>query len=521
MSWLKKLLRISDKTENKRNASDPRTAGLFDACMEKKTKHVVVASEIGTYAVSPFAVHCRHFVDESEMDPDDPYMEQLSEHGNQHEDDVHEHRYPDAKPAVFDTPEDGFMQSIDGMVNGTVALLGYDLFYLPLGLKGKPDVLEKAQGKSDFGDYHYIVKEIKLARNIKKSHILQAAFYNLMIGKIQGYVPDTFYLINMDEEEFGFKFADYENELMAAIDGVNAIRDGSVPSPVYGSGPYPWRTYSDKKAMESRDISLVSGIGSEKRKALEGRGLTTIDDLAGCDVSDLVSMKGIGKKTATSYMLSAKAMVSGKPVRKSQDRLVLPNTETEIFLDLEGLDILNAISGSEQEKPQTDYLIGVLVRSNGKERYIGFVAHDADSEEKMLLEFLDFVKNQKDYAIYHWHHYERTHLSKMMDLYGIEESVRDLVLSESVMFDLHKISTALYAFPVPGTSIKTIAKWMGFEWKHQDVGAMSSIILYQQYARNNKANRDKLEMVLDYNRDDCKATVIIKDWLVRQEVAGQ
>ena len=512
---------MPDKTRYKKSAADPRSASLFNTCMEEKTKHVVVASEVGAYTASPFAVHCRHFVDKTEMDPDDPYMEQLSEHGNQHEDNVHEHRYPDAKPAVFDTPEDGFKQSIYGMVNGAGTLLGCPLFYLPLGMHGAPDILERANGKSDFGDYHYIVKEIKLAKNIKKPHILQAAFYNLMIGKIQGYVPDTFYMINMDEEEFEFEFANYEDELVSAIEGINAILDGKVPSPVYGSCPYPWRTYCDRKAMESRDVSLVSGIGSEKRKVLEGRGLTTIDDMAVCGISDLMSMKGIGKKTATSYVLSAKSMVSGKPIRKTQDRLVLPNAKTEIFLDLEGLDILNAISGNEQKKPQTDYLIGVLVRSNGKEKYIGFVAHDAGGEEKMLLEFIDFVKKQKNYAIYHWHHYERTHLSKMMELYGIEEEVRDLVLSESVMFDLHKISTALYAFPVPGTSIKTIAKWMGFEWKHQDVGAMSSIILYQQYARDNKANRDKLEMVLDYNRDDCKATAIIKDWLVRQEVSGQ
>ena len=306
MSWLKRLLIMPGKANGKKSATDPRSTGLFDTCMEEKTKHVVVASEVGTYTVSPFAVHCRHFVEISEMDPNDPYMEQLSEHGSQHEDDVHEHKYPDAEISTFDTPEDGFKQSIDGMLNGDDTLLGCPLFYLPLGLKGELDVLEKTTGKSDFGDYHYIVKEIKLAKNIKKSHILQAAFYNLMIGKIQGHVPDTFYVINMDEEEFEFEFANYEDELVSAIEGINAILDGKVPSPVYGACPYPWRKYCDRKAMESRDVSLVSGIGSEKRKALEGRGLTTIDDMAVCGISDLMSMKGIGKKTATSYVLSAR-----------------------------------------------------------------------------------------------------------------------------------------------------------------------------------------------------------------------
>ena len=538
MSWLRMLFKMLGITRlhrgtagtpaDKRQAAgkvgrqyDSRVDGLFEKCMNKETEHVIVATDVGSYSVSPFALYCKHFVDDVEQDPADPYMVQLAEHGNQHEHEVHEQQYPEAKPVEFETPEGGFKYGISGMTAGMETLLGCPLFFLPMGIRGNPDVLQKVDGKSDLGPYHYVVKEIKLAKNLKKSHILQAACYNLMVGKIQGHVPETFYLINMDQEEFRFEFADYEDELMSAIGGINAILDGSVPSPVYGSCPYPWKTYCDRKAMESRDISLVSGIGPEKRKALEMRGLTTIDGLAGCSIPDLTAMKGIGNKTAMGYIISAKSMVSGKPVRKSHDRLVLPNAKTEIFLDLEGLDMLNAIGGNENRKPQTDYLIGVLVRSSGSERYIGFVAHDADSEEKMLREFLDFVKLQKDYAIYHWHHYERTHLSKMMELYGIEGGVRDLVLSESVMFDLHRISTALYAFPVPGTSIKTIAKWMGFEWKHQDVGAMSSIILYQQYARSNKANRDKLEMVLDYNRDDCKATAIIKDWLVRQEVVCQ
>ena len=55
--------------------------------------------------------------------------------------------------------------------------------------------------RSIFGNYHYIVKEIKLARNIQNAHIFQAAFYNYLLGKIQGYTPNSFYLINRDLEE--------------------------------------------------------------------------------------------------------------------------------------------------------------------------------------------------------------------------------------------------------------------------------------------------------------------------------
>ncbi len=71
---------------------------------------------------------------------------------------------------------------------------------------------------------------------------------------------------------------------------------------------------------------------------------------------------------------------------------------------------------------------------------------------------------------------------------------------------------------LPNTSIKSIAKWMGFEWKHkQEVNTLNSINLYHQYIQKPNSNKDKLDLILDYNRDDCKATAIIKDWLVQKE----
>ena len=51
--------------------------------------------------------------------------------------------------------------------------------------------------------------------------------------------------------------------------------------------------------------------------------------------------------------------------------------------------------------------------------------------------------------------------------------------------------------------------------KHDDVGAMSSIGLYLSYI--NDSNKANLDLVLDYNKDDCEATKIVKDWLVKRE----
>ena len=88
------------------------------------------------------------------------------------------------------------------------------------------------------------------------------------------------------------------------------------------------------------------------------------------------------------------------------------------------------------------------------------------------------------------------------------------LLKPDVMFDLAKIATDTFAFPTYSNSIKDIAKWLGFRWRHNNVGATSSIELYLAYAKDPEPNKDKMQLVLDYNEDDCIATRVIKDWLV-------
>ena len=477
--------------------------------MKKGTKFALVATDVSTYVTSPFHLYCNYFADSLEKDPSpDLYLKQLAKAGMGHEQEINEEQFPGSVLIRADTLEDGFKAVLDSMIGGTKAFISAPLFYLPDGMYGVADQLVRAKGKSAFGSYHYTIKEIKVAKNIKISHILQAAFYNHIIGKIQGYTPETFHVINMEKKEHEFSYEKYKPHLFQVIEKVKGIRNGDMPSPTFGSCGYPWENYCNKMAMESRDISLISGIGQKKKEKFAGMGLKKIDDILERK-SELESMSGIGKKTAKNYAASAEALDSGKTVRKSNG-IIFPQKTTEIFLDMEGLDELGAKSIGYI---QADYMIGALVRKNGLEKYLSFIAHSHDREKAMLDEFLGFIKNQDDYAIYHWHNYEKRHLGEMMDKYGVPQHDRKLVLSEDILFDLHKIATDQFAFPLPNTGIKSIAKYLGYSWKHPDVGALSSIELYMTYVKT--ADKRLLELILDYNRDDCEAAKIIKDWLVQ------
>jgi uncharacterized protein len=450
-------------------------------------------------------VYCEKFAPPEKKDALSEFDQLLMEQGKVHEDKVLKDKYPGLEKAKFETLEAGFKLVLEAMKKGFTAISGAPVFYLPQGLTGVVDVLEKrTSAPSLFGEYHYIVKEIKLAKNIQKYHIFQGAFYNYLIGNIQGYTPPSFFLINRDHEELENKYD--ESALLEAIVDIRSILNGKKVSPTYGACRAPWETYNDEEAIRLRDVSLVSGCGPSFKKRLLENGIGTFDELAKTPKEKLTQIKGIGDKTATKFLQNSNAIVHGRHICIGTCSS-FPKKTTEIFLDLEGTG--EQVDG--EDLIAIDYLIGVLLRKNGKTEYIPFLAEDLDKEERMFNIFVDWVCKQEDFIIYHWHNYERVHLQKMAQRHNLQKAKFDLLFSN--MRDLYKDATSTFAFPTYGNGLKEIAPYIGYKWKHEEINAMESIAIYLQYVKDKHDNKEKMQKVIDYNTDDCEATLLIKDWL--------
>ena len=482
---------------------------LFDKCMENSIHEPLTASVVDTCLVSPFTVHCNKFAPEEEKDEISEYDQLLSKRGKEHEIQTVHANYPGISAIQYPTREDGFKLAIESMISGTNVLHGIPIYYLPHGLHGEADIIEKSTDYSSiFGDYHYTIKEVKLAKNIEDRHLIQGAFYNYLLGQIQEFTPKTFSIINGEREETIHEYSEYESLLFETINTTREILQGGHVSPTHGSGLSPWTSYCNKKAIETNDVSLVAGISAKTKDKFVDSGYKTVQDLAEAKLEHLIELKGVGKKTARKYVITAQALHTNEPIILDKDAIDFPDCKVEIFLDLEGIDPTMA----DENTPQIDYLIGILVRENSDEKYIPFTAKDTDHEKEMLLEFLEFVKKQTDYVIYHYHHYEKTHLSKMMINYEIDRKTQNMVFDH--MIDIHKVATNSVVFPTYGNGLKQIAPYLGFKWRHKDVNATESISIYLDFISNPKENKDRFQKVIDYNEDDCVATRVIKDWLV-------
>lgn len=470
------------------------------------------ATWVERFVESPISFWCDIHAPEGMQDSIDPFVQHLFQAGQEHQTSVTDQSYPEAVQEIFFTEEDGFRRTLELMSEGEKFIKNMPLLSRPIGLEGRPDLLVRVDDiESELGSFIYELVEFKSARRIRDAHILQGAFYNRLLGIVQGYEPVEFYIINRDAQDQIIKMSDFTEKLDAALEAMRRIIAGEMVEPAYRSAKWPWESYVNKLAVEANDVSLLPGVGGAKREVLASAGFGSVDTISEADEKSLIRLPGIGGPTAKKFISSAQSIQQGVPIQRGTISAIR-HGETEVFLDLEGTDPRVGGEGLEV----VNYLIGTLIRKASEQStFVPFFAPTFDGEEQILQEFFEWGNTLDDPVFYHWHHYERTHLIKMTQHYGLPEAITSRVMERLV--DLSPITTKSFAFPAYGEGLKDIAKTLGFTWRQEDVDALISVTLYLQYVESGGADEEARNRILTYNEDDCLATMHVFDWLLSQQ----
>lgn len=450
------------------------------------------ASHISTYVKSPFLLWADVFADESDQDPEDAFQQLLIRRGFEHEENVITQGYEGAEQLVYEDAQEGFKQVLALMKEGVESISQAPIFLNKESLRGRPDLLVRVDGSSDFGDYQYVVKEIKYAKNIKQHHILQAAFYNKILADMQGVTSKEFILINHDAQEFSFCYKDYEELLEQTITAVRDIIDGRVvPKPIFGED-HPWKKLSKDIATQNQDISLLSGIGRSVRNSLAEKNISSLQELSRASKQDVTTVRGVGPKKYSKMMRQAEVILSGNEVIKSSPSF--KQDVISIYFDIEG-----------ETQLDIDYLYGLLV----DDEFVAFWADSPEQEEQVWRQFCSFLNSlNKEFVLYHYAPYERTSIKKLYLRYGCDEQLYKKIIHS--LCDLHKVLKRSVVLPLTSYSIKPVAKWLDFSWRAEDASGANSMQWYQQYL---DGDEDIKKKILAYNEDDVKATKIVHEYL--------
>lgn len=367
---------------------------------------------------------------------------------------------------------------------------------------GVPDLMERVPGDSLFGDYHYRPVEIKSGRTLRKIYLLQTILYAHILEFIQGRLPDQVGLILSDRSQRLIPVKENYLYFHQVLQEIEAILKGQERSPSISKvcQHCAWERICIAVAWEQEDLSLIPGLSKQVKEFLKKQGINRISQLAHLPSRGLRWLQHGSRGLTKRIKLQAQALATNQIIQLKQ--FLLPEKKIEIFLDME----------SEYQQGII-YLIGVLVCQDGQEEYRCFLGKDPLEESRIWQEFMEFMAQwDDDFIIFHYHTYEPTTLKKLQVKYGGDSDLLHHILCN--MADIHKLIKDHFVIPTRSYSLKEIAKWLGFSWSNHKANAAQSMFWYSLWLETSQ--QQYLEWIIQYNRDDCLATKVVKEGLTKK-----
>lgn len=407
--------------------------------------------------------------------------------------------YPEAIEVIPAQGLASLRKTLELMLDGVAVIYQPQLWVLGEGLCGKCDLLIRNDSQpSELGDYHYVVKEIKISHKIRKDHQLQIACYNYMLGLIQGFTPPEISLILHGAETIVAYDEALKDDLKKYLAYWKDLYENTAQPEPGGidQTASPWRLYANKIIMESDDLTLIPNVGPATRQLIKKRlGITKVSQLAEINKSELIEKLG----SETGRLVYAHALAYQKKSAIAIKEIFNHNQKLSYYFDFETSDDVHP------GEPPHVYLIG-LCDNQGK--YTSFLGRGKKEEEKIFSLFLDFLEENggvENVCLYHWADFEIGEIERLITEYPKLSSPLNKVRAACV--DLKKRVRDYYFLPVPTYSIKKVAPFFGFSWRQKEVNAFESMVLYWDWLENN--NDELIQKVLKYNEDDCLAMVYI------------
>jgi uncharacterized protein len=383
------------------------------------------------------------------------------------------------------------------------------------GWVGFADFLLRGDEPSDLGGHSYEAYDTKLA---KPYFILQLAFYTEQIARLQGWMPREMHVVLGDGVTKSLAYADFGAYVgRVRRDFVQTVREGFTPP-----YPYPvehcawcrwWRHCADKRHDDDH-VSRVAGLGRSQGLKLEAAAMHTMRDIAA--LSDGAKVPRLAAPTLDGLRLQAELQVhtedTGEHVRRFLPleegrgfyRLPAPS-ESDVFFDIEG-DPYWGDAGLE-------YLLGTWTAQGD---YIAIWAHDEREERHALERWVDWITERlaahPDLRVYHYNHYEPTALKRLMSKYATREGELDELLRREVFVDLYTVVRQAMRVGESGYSLKNMEAFYPLERDAEVTEAGGSILAYEEWLESRE--QAKLDAIAEYNTDDCRSTLALRDWLL-------
>ncbi len=300
----------------------------------------------------------------------------------------------------------------------------------------------------------------------------------------------------------------YQEQLTKASGIINQTRP-TLPALGASCKLCHWRTLCASHAEKLDDLTLIAGLGRARRDTMSPH-IRTVADLAKADLTK-ISIKGISPSMLNRFQTRARLLVDPKGQAYCTMAPNLPDSETELFFDIEA-------------DPMRDicYLHGFVERQKrdgSSEVYSSFLAEapTPEEEEKAFAGAWKYVQSHQPCAMFFYSKYERTWWKKLQKRYPSVATEAEIVAMFESATDLYfDVVQKCTEWPTHDHSIKTLAGHLGFKWRDTSPSGAESIEWYHRWTESGDLNIR--QRILDYNHDDCVATKALLDGIRKLEI---
>jgi uncharacterized protein len=458
--------------------------------------------------------------DQSARDPVNAFVQLLWEKGSAYEQDLIGRLQPGFANMRTLPDKEREAATLAAMRDGTPLIYGGRIS--AGDLLGEPDILRK-QGSL------YVAGDIKSGSGregddgdgkLKKTYAMQLALYTDILERLGLSAGRRPFIWDVHGEEVTYDLDNPQGvrnkttwweEYQGALALAQKIRDRLIKTePAYSSTCKLCHWYSSckQKLIDMDDITLLPDLGAGRKKSLRPY-FGTCEEMATRDLAEFISgkkttIKGIGVNQLALFQERARLRLSnGAPYFKTP--VSLPTAPVELFYDIE-VDTMRDFC----------YLHGVVERTaDGQTRFHGFMVDDPTpaEEARVFKQMIDFLNERQNWVMYYYSPYERTWWRKLQVRYPhlLTPDDVDEVFNPQAQraVDLyHDVATKMI-WPTIDHSVKTLAKYFGFNWRDANPSGAASVEWFDRWVKSREAG-DK-QRIIDYNEDDCRAMYVMLD----------
>ena len=400
-------------------------------------------------------------------------------------------------------------------------------------IKGNIPLLRKTSGNSIWGDFSYQPVLARQGKRLTREHRLTLAMAALLIKKIQKSPVSSGIVLHKENENIKIEKIrltdNVNNELMDCLLSLEKDIASNDPPPITSNRKKcticAWRKDCDNIAIKEGYLSEVSGIGAKREVLLVKLGIKNIEDLS--KVKHYKLKEKLDKfgtqhgQISSQIVLQSKSQITNKAIKLKPSLKLKPIVNN--LKKAKGLFIYDIESDPDMKH---DFLHGFIRLPNNIDndidlqriKYSPLLNLEKGTESILWKRIKKKLNHNKDYPILHYGETESISLMKL----GVRQgaSPNEIETLKKRLIDIHLLIREYWCLPVRNYGLKSIAEWIGFEWKQSNVDGARALLWWRQWKKSRKLNKmysRNLNSIFEYNRDDCIATLMIAKWLIDKE----